>query len=417
MLAMPSQRTAEMGEATMEDLKVTANGYDFKPAHAAMQRYVDGNLLAGISSAVLVGRDLVDVNCVGWADKEAQTPLRADHIFRIFSNTKLITSCAALLLFEEGKFQLDDPIETFIPQLANRKVLRPGASMLDDTEPARRSITIRHLLSHSAGLSYGLFDPGSVIFTAYNERKVLNPATPLSGMIDALADLPLTYQPGTSFEYSVAIDVIARLVEVISGQPFDKFIQSRILGPLGMVDTRFVVPEKDQGRLVAYYAGADLMDPMKPGLTRTDNSPYPGAYLKPVPRFNGGGGLVSTLPDTVALIRSLLPGGPTLLKPETLALLTDNQLADGVWLRFAMMGELKGKAYGLGGGLILQPSPIDHPDSQGEIYWGGVAGTQWWIAPKRNMAGVIMAQRQMAFVHPFSFEFKRLAYEAVKQAR
>ena len=417
MLAMPSQRTAEMGEATMEDLKVTANGYDFKPAHAAMQRYVDGNLLAGISSAVLVGRDLVDVNCVGWADKEAQTPLRADHIFRIFSNTKLITSCAALLLFEEGKFQLDDPIETFIPQLANRKVLRPGASMLDDTEPARRSITIRHLLSHSAGLSYGLFDPGSVIFTAYNERKVLNPATPLSGMIDALADLPLTYQPGTSFEYSVAIDVIARLVEVISGQPFDKFIQSRILGPLGMVDTRFVVPEKDRGRFVAYYAGADLMDPMKPGLTRTDNSPYSGAYLKPVPRFNGGGGLVSTLPDTVALIRSLLPGGPTLLKPETLALLTDNQLADGVWLRFAMMGELKGKAYGLGGGLILQPSPIDHPDSQGEIYWGGVAGTQWWIAPKRNMAGVIMAQRQMAFVHPFSFEFKRLAYEAVRQAR
>jgi CubicO group peptidase (beta-lactamase class C family) len=401
----------------MEDLKVTANGYDFKPAHAAMQRYVDGDLLAGISSAVLVGRDLVDVNCVGWADKEAQTPLRADHIFRIFSNTKLITSCAALLLFEEGKFQLDDPIETFIPQLGNRKVLRPGASTLDDTEPARRSITIRHLLSHSAGLSYGLFDPGSVIFTAYNERKVLNPATPLSGMIDALADLPLTYQPGTSFEYSVAIDVIARLVEVISGQPFDKFIQSRILGPLGMVDTGFVVPEKDRGRFVAYYAGADLMDPMKPGLTRTDNSPYPGAYLKPVPRFNGGGGLVSTLPDMVALIRSLLPGGPTLLKPETLALLTDNQLTDGVWLRFAMMGELKGKAYGLGGGLILQPSPIDHPDSQGEIYWGGMAGTQWWISPKRNMAGVMMAQRQMAFVHPFSFEFKRLAYEAVKQGR
>jgi CubicO group peptidase (beta-lactamase class C family) len=414
---MPWQRTARMEKATMEDLTVTANGYDFKPAHAAMQRYVDGDLLAGISSAVLVGRDLVDVNCVGWADKEAQTPLRADHIFRIFSNTKLITSCAALLLFEQGKFQLDDPIETFIPQLANRKVLRPGATTLDDTEPAQRSITIRHLLSHSAGLSYGLFDPGSVIFTAYNERKVYTPATQLSGMIDALADLPLTYQPGTSFEYSIAIDVIARLVEVISGQPFDKFIQSRILGPLGMVDTGFVVPEQDRGRFVAYYAGADLMEPMKPGLTRTDNAPYPGAYLKPVPRLNGGGGLVSTLPDMVALIRSLLPGGPTLLKPETLALLTNNQLADGVWLRFAMMGELPGKAYGLGGGLILQPSPIDHPDSQGEIYWGGVAGTQWWISPKRNMAGVMMAQRQMAFIHPFSFEFKRLAYEALKQGR
>ena len=401
----------------MEDMKVTASGYDFKPAHAAMKRYVDGNILAGISSAVLVGRDLVDVNCVGWADKEAQTPLRADHIFRIFSNTKLITSCAALLLFEDGKLKLDDPIEKFIPQLANRKVLRPGATSLDQTEPAQRSITIRHLLSHSAGLSYGLFDPGSVIFNAYNKRKVLNPATPLADMIDKLADLPLVYQPGTSFEYSVAIDVVARLVEVISGQPFDKFIQSRILGPLGMADTGFVVPEKDRARLVAYYAGADLMEPMKPGLTRIDNLPYPEAYLKPVPRFNGGGGLVSTMPDMVALIRSLLPDGPTLLKPETLALLTSNQLADGVSLRFAMMGELKGKAHGLAGGLILQPSPIDHPDSQGEIYWGGVAGTQWWISPKRNVAGVIMAQRQMAFIHPFSFEFKRLAYEAVKRGR
>ena len=401
----------------MEDMKVTASGYDFKPAHAAMKRYVDGNILAGISSAVLVGRDLVDVNCVGWADKEAQTPLRADHIFRIFSNTKLITSCAALLLFEDGKLKLDDPIEKFIPQLANRKVLRPGATSLDQTEPAQRSITIRHLLSHSAGLSYGLFDPGSVIFNAYNKRKVLNPATPLADMIDKLADLPLVYQPGTSFEYSVAIDVVARLVEVISGQPFDKFIQSRILGPLGMADTGFVVPEKDRARLVAYYAGADLMEPMKPGLTRIDNLPYPEAYLKPVPRFNGGGGLVSTMPDMVALIRSLLPDGPTLLKPETLALLTSNQLADGVSLRFAMMGELKGKAHGLAGGLILQPSPIDHPDSQGEIYWGGVAGTQWWISPKRNMAGVMMAQRQMAFIHPFSFEFKRLAYEAVKRGR
>jgi CubicO group peptidase (beta-lactamase class C family) len=168
----------------MEDLKVTAGGYDFGPAHAAMQRYVDGNILAGISSAVLVGRDLVDVNCVGWADKEAQTPLRTDHIFRVFSNTKLITSCAALLLFEEGKFRLDDPIEKFIRQLANRKVLRSGATSLDETEPAKRSITIRHLLSHSSGLSYGFFDPGSLIFKGYNERGVHNPATTLADMVE-----------------------------------------------------------------------------------------------------------------------------------------------------------------------------------------------------------------------------------------
>ena len=401
----------------MEDLTVTASAYDFKPAQAAMQRYVDNNLLSGISWAVLSGRDLVDVNCVGWADKEAQTPLRTDHIFRVFSNTKLITSCAALLLYEEGKLKLDDPIERFIPQLGNRKVLRPGATSIDDTEPAKRSITVRHLLTHSAGLSYGLFDPGSVIYKALNERGVHNPDATLAEMVDVLAGLPLIYHSGTSWEYSLATDVTARLVEVISGERFDKFIKGRILDPLGMVDTGFVVPEKDRNRFVAYYAGADIMAPMKPGLTRTDNAPFPGAYLKPIARLNGGGGLVSTMPDMVALIRSLLPGGPTLLKPETIALMMTNQLPDRQWIRFVMLGEQPGKAHGLAGGLILQPSPIDHPDSAGEFYWGGVAGTQWWISPGRNMAGVMMAQRQMAFTHPFSFEFKRLAYDALGRGR
>jgi CubicO group peptidase (beta-lactamase class C family) len=397
----------------MEDINVTASEYNFRAAHAAMQRYVDGNLLPGFSSAMLVGRELVDVKCIGWADKEARIPLRVDHIFRVFSNTKLITSCAALLLFEEGHFQLDDPIERFIPQLGHRRVLRPGATSLDQTEPAASSITIRHLMSHSAGLTYGLFDPGTLIFKAYGERKVNNPATTLAEMMDALADLPLIYHPGTSWEYSVAIDVLARLVEVISGQRFDAFIQSRIFAPLGMVDTGFVVSDRD--RLVAYYAGADLMEPMKPGLTRIDDLPYPGAYLRPFPRQNGGGGLVSTLPDMVALIRSLLPGGPTLLKPDTIRLMMTNQLPDGVWIRFANFGELKGRGYGLAGAVLLEPAVYDHQDSRGEFYWGGAAGTQWWISPETNTAGLVMAQRQMAFVHPFAAEFKRLAYEALKR--
>jgi CubicO group peptidase (beta-lactamase class C family) len=402
-------------QAKIQDMQVKAAGYDFAAAHAAMRGLVDGDILPGVSSAVLVGRDLVDVNCMGWADKEAQIPLRTDHLFRVFSNTKLITSCAALLLFEEGRFQLDDPIEKFIPQLGNRRVLRPGATSLEDTEPARGSITIRQLLSHSSGLSYGLFDPGSVMFKAYQARKVLNPAKPLADMIDALAELPLVYHPGTSWEYSVATDVVGRLVEVVSGQAFDRFIQARILDPLGMVDTGFMVPEKDRSRFAAYYAGADLMDPMKPGLTRTDNSPWPGAYLRPAPWLSGGGGLVSSLPDMVALVRSLLPGGPTLLKPETIAEMMTNQLPDGVWLRFAMTGEAVGKGYGLAGAVTVHPTPYDHADSAGEFWWGGVAGTQWWISPRTGIAGLLMTQRQMAFFHPFAIEFKRLAYEAVKR--
>src|SRR5262245_45861203 len=263
----------------MEGIKVAATGYYFGPAHAAIQRYVDGDLLSGFSSAVLVGRDLVDVQCIGWADKEAQIPLRVDHIFRVFSNTKLVTSCAALLLFDEGHFQLDDPIDRYIPQLANRPVLRPDATSLDQTEPALGPITIRHLMSHSSGLSYGLFDPGTLMFKAYSERKIVNPATTLAEMVDALAGLPLAFLPGTSWEYSVSTDVLARLVEVISGQRFGAFIQSRILDPLGMVDTGFVVSDRD--RLVAHYTSADMTNPMKPGLTRTDDAPYPGAYLRP----------------------------------------------------------------------------------------------------------------------------------------
>ncbi len=208
----------------------------------------------------------------------------------------------------------------------------------------------------------------------------------------------------------MATDVLARLIEVISGQRFDAFIQSRILGLLGMVDTGFVVSDRD--RLVAYYAGADLVDPMKPGLTRVGDAPYPGAYLRSFPRQNAGSGLASTLPDMVALIRSLLPGGLTLLKPDTIKLMMTNQLPEAVWMRFPPYGELQGKGYGLAGALIVEPSAYDHQDARGELFWGGRGGTQWWISPKKNTAGLIMAQREMG--HPFVVEFKRLAYEAVK---
>ncbi|HSY28834.1 MAG TPA: serine hydrolase domain-containing protein, partial [Burkholderiaceae bacterium] len=310
-------------------------------------------------------------------------------------------------------FQLDDPIEQFIPQLANRHVLKSGATTLDDVELAKGSITIRHLMTHQAGLSYGIFDPGTTIFKAYTERNILNPNASLADMIDILADLPLIFHPGTAWEYSVATDVLSRLVEVISGQRFDTFIQSRILDPLGMVDTGFFVPQNQQHRLTAYYAGADLWDPMKPGLSRADNLPYPNAYLRPFPRHSGGGGLVSTLPDMLALLRSLLPSGPTLLKPETIARMTTNHLPDGMFIQFPGFGTITGKGFGLGGAVTLTPSSLDPAESAGEFQWGGIAGTHWWISPKANLAGLLMTQRRMAFWHPFSSEFKQLAYKAV----
>ncbi|MGH9808089.1 MAG: serine hydrolase domain-containing protein, partial [Terriglobia bacterium] len=228
-----------------------ARTHDFSAVRAAMQRYVDQEILAGVSWAVLRGRDIADQQCLGLADREANMPLRSDHIFRAFSNTKIFVTCAIMMLMEEGRIGLDDRIEKFLPQLGNRQVLKAGATSLADVEPAKNPITIRQLLTHTAGLSYGLFDPGSVIFKAYNEARVLNPLTPLTDMIDKLADLPLIYHPGMSWEYSVATDVLGRVVEVISGHALDVFFQKRIYDPLGMVDTGFFVPEAKQGRLTA----------------------------------------------------------------------------------------------------------------------------------------------------------------------
>ena len=386
--------------------------HNFAPLHAALQRNVDQNYLVGASHAVLRGRDIIDTGCVGWADKEADVALRPDHIFRIMSNTKLVTTCAVMLLVEAGRIALDDPIERYIPQLGHRQVLRPGATAITDTEPAHNSITLRHLLSHTSGLSYGLLDPGTMIFKAYREAKVLHPSVSLAGLMDVLADLPLLFHPGTAWEYSVATDVLGCLVEVVSGQRLDSFFEQRITGPLGMQDTAFVLPLEKQARLVAYYAGVNLLDPNVPNLTRVDHLPWPGAFVQPVPLQMAGGGMVSTLADMVALVRSLLPSGPTLLKPETIAEMMRDQLPAGSNIRFAQLGEVKGKGYGLGGAVTHVPSSIDPPGSEGEFQWGGIAGTHWWISPKANLAGVLMAQRFMGFWNPYAFEFKRLAYQA-----
>lgn len=398
------------------DTSVQAQGLDFSGLHAAMRKTVDADLLVGVSSAVLRGRTLVDLHCIGRADRERNEDLRTDHLFRIFSNTKLFTSCAIMLLWEAGQLGLDDPVERYIPQLAHRQVLRPGATAIDQVDPARSPITIRQLLSHSAGLSYGLLDPGTVMFKAYTGAKVLNPTTPLSAMMDVLADLPLSFHPGTSWEYSVATDVLSRLVEVISGLSFDAFLSERIFAPLGLRDTGFVVPTAEQHRLVGYYAGASLTDPLKPGLTATPDAPYPGAYRRAMARLSGGGGLVSSLPDMIALMRGLIPGEagdpPTLLKPATLELMMRSHLPEGVFIRFPTVGEAKGKAFGLGGAVTLACSSIDPPGSEGEFQWGGIAGTHWWINPRKRLAGLVMAQRQMAFWHPFSFAMKRAVYAA-----
>ena len=384
--------------------------YDFGEVNSAMQKYVDRQIIAGVSTAVLHGQELVHLHCNGWADREHQIALRDDHLFRIYSNTKLITSMAVMQLIEQGKLALDDPADYWLPQLRNRRVLRPGATSLDDTEPAQSAITVRQLLNHTSGLSYGLLDHGSLLYKAYNEVRILNAFTTLEDMMNLLQPLPLSFHPGQSWQYSIATDVLARLVEVVSGKRFDQYLQLNIFNPLGMDDTGFFVPEAKHDRLAAYYGGSDPQNILQRGLRRLDKSPYPGAFLQPVARLSGGGGLVSSMHDMLALMRSFLSGGETVLKPESITLMMQNHLPAGQGISFPGVGDVPNKGFGLGGAVTLYPAESDPPGSQDEFEWGGIAGTHWWISPRHNLAGVLMTQRLMSFWHPFSFDFKRLAY-------
>ncbi|MFZ6799098.1 serine hydrolase domain-containing protein [Undibacterium sp. Di24W] len=392
---------------------ITPSHYDFSAIAPAMQSYVDRKILSGVSSAVLHGQDLVHFQAAGWADIENQIPLRHDHLFRVFSNTKLLTSMAIMQLVESSQLKLDDPVEVYLPQLGTRQVLLPGATDISQTEAARSAITVRQLLTHTSGLSYGLLDHGSTIYKAYVERKVLNAFEPLSELINVLEDLPLSFHPGTQWEYSIATDVLSRLVEVVSGDNFDVYLHAHILSPLGMNDTSFWVPPHKHDRLSAYYAGSDPMNVLNRDLKRLEKSPYPEAFLKPIPRFSGGGGLVSSMHDMLALMRSFLPGGRAVLKPESIQLMMQNHLPAGWGIAFPGVGDVPGKGFGLGGAVTLRPGENDPADAEGEFEWGGIAGTHWWISPRHNMAGLLMTQRQMAFWHPYSFEFKKLAYAAM----
>lgn len=386
----------------------------FQALHAALRAQVDAGFLPGVSTALLRGREVVDRFCCGHADLEAGIPLREDHLFRVFSNTKLVTSCAVLLLVEQGLLGLDDPVERWLPELGQRQVLRPGATRIDDVEPARSPMTIRQLMTHTSGLSYGAFDPGTLMFKAYNEAGVHRPAPSLAQWVrDVVAPLPLASQPGTRWEYSIATDVLGRVVEVVSGLSLGEFFAQRIFAPLGMVDTGFWVPPAEQGRLCVHYGGVDLADPRKPGLVRYDDRPYPGAYLSPPQRESGGGGLVSSLGDMVTLIQALLPGGPTLLRPETLAAMMSKQLAPGQHVWFPNMPANPGRRFGLGSGVLEAVGPYDPAEGAGEVGWGGIAGTLWWIHPRLGTAGVLMTQRYMGFGNPYTFEFRRLAYQAL----
>lgn len=383
---------------------------DLRAIDELLESCVEGDELSGVSYALVSGGELVAQKCVGWADREARVPLRLDHLFRVFSNTKLVTSCAALQLLEQGRCSLDDPIGEYIPALSSLRVLRPGAGALDDTEPAE-PVRIRHLLTHTAGFTYAFLQPDAAISKAYLAAGMADPSLDLAAMMESLGRLPLLFQPGTRWNYSVATDIVGRLVEILAGQPLDAYFQRHIFEPLGMRDTFFFIPPDKQDRLAALYIG-DLREPSRRGLRRADELPYRGAYLERVARLNPGGGLVSSLGDYTALVCALLQGGSPLLRPSTMPLLTDNQLAPGQWVGFPGTPLLEGRGHSLAASVTVRTAPADPSSVAGELQWGGLAGTNWLISPRENVAAVLMTQRYMGFGLPFWSNFKQLLRES-----
>ena len=395
--------------------------YNFSAAHDVLQHHVDSPLLAGVSTAIIKNGQLIDNFCIGFANIENGEALRPDHIHRAYSCTKLMTSVLVMLLVDQGHFQLDDAVKKWIPAFGQLRVLRAGATSLDDTVPLERDITIRHLLSHQAGFSHGVFDPDTLIYSAYAAAGVRKPDSTLEQLMDQMAVLPLIYQPGTSWQYSMATDVVGRLIEIATGQTLAEAFKTKLFEPVGMVDTGYVLRADQIPRLATLYAGHP-MTATKPGLHRLDNIPWADAFIKPVPRQAASSGLVTTQTDMLALLFQLLPSHGKLLKPETLAELLRDQLPANRSLQFAQSGQMHipdGPVPSLGFslcGAVTRTSSDFQPNTPvGEVQWGGLAGPHWWISPSTGVVGVLMTQRFMGFWNPFWFEYKQNMYAALNE--
>jgi len=388
--------------------------HDFSAIHAAMQKYIDANLVSGLSAVILKGTDIVDVKTWGFSDIESRKPMALDAIFRLYSNTKIVTSAAAMILFDEGAFGLDDPLCQYLPQLRGLRVLRKGATDIGDTEPLLREPTVREVITHSAGFTYGLFME-TPVDKIYNDQRVMDKDSSLADMIDKLARLPLVYQPGANWQYSIGIDILARLVEVWSGMAFIDFLKQRLFEPLAMVDTDFYVPADKHHRLTTQYLPLDLRNPMTPGLKPCGDLLI-GSVLEPKRFHSGGGGLVSTLGDYTTFIRMIVNGGEwggkRVLSPSAIELMHTNQLAEGMRVRIPTW-EMPNTVFGLGFAIKNAPADGEPETAAGEYHWGGMAGTHSWIAPRAGLSALLFTQRAYGFWHPFSHEFKRLAYAAV----
>ena len=369
------------------------------------QRYVDAGQIPGFLAVVARDGRIVHVAKGGYRDVEARAPLEVDTQFRIYSMTKPITSVAAMLLWEQGAFELKDPVADFIPAFAEPRIWAGGSQRKPQTVPATEPVRIWHLLTHTAGLTYGFHyaHPLDALYREHGYEYGAPAGTTLATAVDTWARLPLLFEPGTEFNYSVATDVLGRLLEVVAQQPLDELLQRLIFEPLQMRDTRF--GDADPDRLAALYTA---------GLQREDRM---GDIVKTMPAFfSGGGGLISTAADYHRFTTALL--GNALLAPRTLDLMGRNHLP----------GELKevarptisetqneGMGFGLGFSVVLDAAATKGAASEGELAWGGLASTAFWLDRRERLAVSFFTQLMPSSTYPLRTRLRQLVYQAMME--
>jgi CubicO group peptidase (beta-lactamase class C family) len=411
---MDAERLAKLGMSAARLQQVSK----WLNQQVAMERVAGASLMIGRRG------EIAFQEAVGVVDIETREPFVDDTIVRIFSMTKPITTVAAMMLYERGCFQLDHPVARFIPAFEQTQVWCGGD--LSNVVPQASRMTVRQLMTHTAGLTYG-FMHQNVVDEVYRVQGGDNRRDQtLEDWVDQLADLPLMCQPGSQWNYSVATDVLGRLVEVWSGQSLAEFFEEEIFKPLAMVDTGFYVPEEKQHRFCSMYrpaSGAVMgsqspeANPLKdrdPGLILADRLDS-SSYLKPGLFYSGGGGLVSTLADYGRFCQMLMSKGGLqdvqLLSPKTVAYMRTNQLPGGADL--AAMGQpvwsetnYEGIGFGLGWAVVLDPVKANVIASKGEHHWGGAASTFFWLDPKEDLFAVFLTQLLPSSTYPLRRELR-----------
>ncbi|QBF31914.1 serine hydrolase [Thalassococcus sp. S3] len=389
-----------------------------------MQRYVDKRRFAGCSVLIQRHGQEVFYHQTGQRNLEADLPFERDTVVRLYSMTKPITSVAIMILAERGLFHLEAPLSAFIPAFKDMHCLIADAQRIDQTAPCATP-TLHQLLTHTSGLSYP-FNPGLLPQAMDEAKMIFGPKQgPLERVADSLADFPLAFAPGKRWEYSVATDVLGRVVEVVSGKSLATFFADEIFAPLGMTETAFRVPEHVGDRFAALYTplegNAMALNEAKTGgeTLRLADAPETSALHETV-TYSGGGGLVGTIDDYMRFAEMLRQGGQAgeerLLSPRTLSFMMRNHLPGDI----ASMGPqsfaeqpMEGMGFGLGGAVVLDPGRARSPGSIGDFSWGGMASTFFWVDPVEDLSVVFFTQLSPSSAYPARPELKALVHGAL----